>query len=484
METEALQIVARTRSGWEAVDLGVAMLRAHWREVFGAWALLVLPVGVTVIVALLGNPLGTLLVLWWLRPVFGRVALHVLGRALFGSAPRPLETVRAAPGFLFRDLLGTLGIRRLSAVRAYTQPVFQLEGLRGAAARERARLLARMDFGPAAALHTVAAAANGALVVGAGSFVVWLAPDPLGDDLARTFAEWNRPDGGGGTVLAALYLLGLSVVEPLIAAGGFGLYVNRRVWLEGWDVEIAFRGLARRLTQAAAALLLVAGLALSPPPARAEPACIPEEPSSAAECAESVLSEDEFGHWEEVEVWVPRDWGGDDEAPEVVSFEWAASFGEWLAAAGEVLLWIFLVVATVMILARLARLRPRADAAAPPRPIEVFGLPLDPEGLPEDVVAEARTRFARGDAIGALSLLYRAALVLLIEARGLVIPDSATEGDCLHAVRATGDPPLVEDFRALNDAWVRVRYARGSLAPTRFEELCARWSDRLTGTAA
>ena len=44
-----------------------------------------------------------------------------------------------------------------------------------------------------------------------------------------------------------LFVAGPAIVEPLYVAGGFSLYLNRRTVLEGWDIEIAFRRMARRL---------------------------------------------------------------------------------------------------------------------------------------------------------------------------------------------------------------------------------------------
>jgi hypothetical protein len=35
--------------------------------------------------------------------------------------------------------------------------------------------------------------------------------------------------------------------ETLFAAGGFSTYLNRRILLEGWDIELGFRRLAQRV---------------------------------------------------------------------------------------------------------------------------------------------------------------------------------------------------------------------------------------------
>ena len=486
MQTEELRIAARTRSGWEAVDLGFAMARAWWRPIWGAWFLMVIPIATAGIVALRGSPWWTLLLLWWLRPLFGRVVLHVLGEALFSDPPSPVATLRALPRILRGGVLASLTVLRLSPNRCYALPVLQLEGLRGAARRERTRVLTRAELGPAASMHSIAAHLNGALILALLVFAYWLAPQELVDRTTMVFSAWFEGDvTAGGLGVAFLYLAGTTVVEPLLVAGGFGLYVNRRMWLEGWDVEIAFRGLARRfepgvaLRRTAAVVPVLIGLVIAPA-ARAEVACIPEEIRSAASCAQEILEHEDFGHWEQVENWVLREFDMSGEEFEWPEWALQGELGEAIARLAEIVLWIGLAFGVILLGVHLARMSAQQGSPREPAaPVELFGLDLDPESLPDDIAAAAREAFAAGDAIGALSLLYRGALILLIDGRGLQIPSSATEGDCLRAVRATSDAELLDDFGALNEAWVRSRYARAPIGAEHFADVCRRWAPRL-----
>jgi len=111
------------------------------------------------------------------------------------------------------------------------------------------------------------------------------------------------------------------------------------------------------------------------------------------------------------------------------------------------------------------------------------GLDLRPESLPDDVVAAARARFAAGDPTGALSLLYRGALVQLAKRFELRLPASATEGECEALARNALEGALARDFAALARAWLYCAYAHQPPAPPEFDELCARWSSGL-GAAA
>src|SRR3954465_10461200 len=96
----ALAVALRRRTPWEATDLGLAMLQRWWRPVYAAHALVVAP-GALGLVALgwtFDAVWAAMLVFWWLEPLYDRVVLHVLSRAVFGEARPP-------PFFLFFFLL-------------------------------------------------------------------------------------------------------------------------------------------------------------------------------------------------------------------------------------------------------------------------------------------------------------------------------------------------------------------------------------------
>ena len=50
---------------------------------------------------------------------------------------------------------------------------------------------------------------------------------------------------------AIAYGAAVLVLEPFYVAAGFGLYLNRRTMLEGWDIEVALRRIAAAPCRAA-----------------------------------------------------------------------------------------------------------------------------------------------------------------------------------------------------------------------------------------
>jgi len=76
------------------------------------------------------------------------------------------------------------------------------------------------------------------------------------------------------------YALVLLFWQPIYAACGFTLYLNRRTHLEGWDIELKFRALRERKIGSAYALCLVPLLLLGsalPSPLLAQEELAPSE---------------------------------------------------------------------------------------------------------------------------------------------------------------------------------------------------------------
>ena len=145
MQLASIAVTLRRRSPWEAIDLGFAMLRQWWRPVYASWALLFAPIAVAS--AAIGWMSGRFwiasLMIWWLKPLYDRLLLHVLSRAVFGEVISARTALAAAREWLATGLLGALTIFRFDAVRSFSLPVRQLEGQSGRQARARVALLSR-----------------------------------------------------------------------------------------------------------------------------------------------------------------------------------------------------------------------------------------------------------------------------------------------------------------------------------------------------
>lgn len=239
MHVDALALTLRPRPMAEAADLGAALVRAHarslWRSVLPVYAALVLLALSTVEIA---SWLPTLLI-FLAKPWLDRSLLFVLSRAVFGQTTRWTDLWQARRRVWAGELLRTLFWLRLSPWRTYVQPIEQLEGQRGRAQRMRRRQLLHGRRGAALGLQIAFAHAETALYLALLSVGFWFAPE---GSLRDVFVWLMNDESLSVSVLTTLaYAAVVGLLEPFYVAAGFGMYLNRRVELEAWDIEQAFR---------------------------------------------------------------------------------------------------------------------------------------------------------------------------------------------------------------------------------------------------
>jgi hypothetical protein len=237
MHFDRLSLALRPRPMYEAADLGVRLAQAHagsaWRCYAPLW-------GAVTLIALATAPIASWLpwtLLFLAKPWLDRSLLFVFSRAVFGQATTWRDLWQAKRSVWLQDLLSTLTLRRLSGTRSYTQPVWQLEGLRGKARRARVALMLKGQRGPAVWTQLVFAHLEGVLMLALYVLAEWMYPG------SGSVMHWinDLPAGTGTLLSSAAYALVVLVLEPYYVAAGFAMYLNRRVELEAWDVEREMR---------------------------------------------------------------------------------------------------------------------------------------------------------------------------------------------------------------------------------------------------
>ena len=508
MRLEDITVALRPRQPWESVDLGCAMVRRDYGRIIVLWACTVLPLWAVVCVLLRATPEWIPLVVWWLKPLYDRVPLFFLSRAAFGVRPGFIETWKQWPRLWITSCLPALLWRRLSFIRSFALPAQMLEGLRGAAVNQRIKTLA-MDGGGSGASMSFAFS-NIELVAWIGLMVgtYGLLPESALPDwdgfmhaldfestIPPAFLWWG----------AACHMVIVTLVEPFYVGAGFALYLNCRTRIEGWDVELAFRRLAARLTAAATALIIAFLLACAVNPsvqaAEDRSGKHPSSPShkdflremegnlnrinretsarsDPAKVVQKVLKEPEFEiHKIQTQRWVSD--SDKDKEKDKEKSESSAPLG-LLAAIGEVLFWLLILGVVVWLVVYLVNNRhmfiSRGVSRAPVRaPKVIMGMNITRESLPGDIVAAARAAWAAGDFKEALSLLYRGSLSWLVNHRRVPISDSDTEEDCLLQVLQAGEKREADYFRQLTGAWVQVAYAVMPVSNEEMGMLCEQW---------
>ncbi len=516
MRLDQPRVELRPRSPWEAMELGTALVRTHARAIWLPWLLVTLPV--FVVLNATGWVAGLVpwmaLAMWWLKPVFDRIPLFVLSRALFGEAPGVRETLAAQRHWAWRAMPAYLTWRRLGLARSLYLPVDLLEG--GANPAQRRRVIGGSVRGTAVLSTVVCMGFVLALVSGMYSLVMLFVPVEFLSESAR--AMWSllseEPPRWVQVAANAVIWLATSVIEPFYVGAGFGLYLDRRTQIEGWDIEIAFRRMRQRL-QALVPLLLVAcvlGFGMPRPaqaqqapttaddvvgtpaqPAPAPPVSDPKKPKVVQDptlpklfpqvqdparfdkAVKRAYKDPLLSPSRTEKTWVPRK----PAKPDAVRKQGPVL--KWLAAAiaaiGEYGLWLLAALAVGLIIATHRQWRPWLRGMAPtPRTPDTpvaSEAQLAPDAIPADVAGAARRLWAEGRKRRALALLYRASVAGMVARTGAVLVPGATEAQCLRAARALRDEADRDAFGRMVRVWQYAAYAERLPDDDGFEDLLA-----------
>ena len=502
MNLDSVTVALRPRSEWESVDLGARMVRRDAATIYAVWFALTLPLAILATLVIFLTPYGgwAFLVYWWLEPITDGPILHVISRKLFGETTSWTAALRMTPQLARRNWIFLLTPWRAHFARSIAIPVTQLEGLSGDARRRRAKVLNRRIFNygtgvTVAYQHLVLAIYFGVMLL-AVAFVPPAFQESIGLDwLHLAFGE--DEEATGIFISFLLMYIAQSALHPWWVGAGFGLYINCRTRLEAWDIEVAFRRmLQRRAGQAAATAVLVVALCLPPvmTPAGAQEEPLTDEVSEeetiigywtddeVAPALENVMARDALSQWTDETIWTrrtprePQDIPDDDTGSSV----FGESVALFIALVVEFAFWI-IVGGIVLIVALTAKrwlplldFGGRQQAPVAERIILADG-ELTAESLPADVPRAALELWQRGEKRRALSLLFRGGVLTAVTRYGVRLPDSATENDCLDAVRAQSDSSYAAYFARLVRAWSQCAYGTTPPRDDEFNALCAEW---------
>ena len=232
----------RRRSVWEAADSGILL----WRESFVYFIpFFAIPLWICACgLFLLPGSLGyfSYLIIWWLKPLFDRTVLHVVSSRFFGTDGSPQK--QALHYRLSRTmtcgLAGDLLWRRFSPYRSSRMPIRVLERANGQQYRSRKKALVPGGINFCSFISISCFIAEGLLLLGEVVFVMMFSrmffPSAL-----EYFQDAKRTTG---ILIFIAYCLNFFLLESLYVCMGFGLYINSRVEVEGWDLQLLFQKFA------------------------------------------------------------------------------------------------------------------------------------------------------------------------------------------------------------------------------------------------
>lgn len=503
MQLERIGVALRPRAPREAIDLGTALLRRHARAVWSAWFAFTLPVfAVCQLLAwLLGLPWLGILLPWWLKPLFDRIPLYVLARAVFAQTPDWRQTLRGQVAWPWGPTLASLSWRRVDSNRTLRLPLEMLEGLPRRQRGARWRVLRRPLVATASGLAWGCLQFELVLFLSAWLFALLFIPQELLPQSLQGFGRTITHEGSGAPLVWAASVvtyLAMSAIEPLYVAAGFALYLNRRTQLEAWDIDLTFRRLRQRLLDAskvvALLLLCAGGLPTAARAATAGTAPLVRvervfgQPASGddarfAAAAAAVYRDPRFGGERKDYRWRPRAWAEPNKP--VLRRPTELPVGNIVSGLLNALMWGVLVVAVIALgvfaWRRLPSLRPAPEGAAPP-PAPLRSQTLVEAPLPDDLAGATRALWQARRHREALALLYRGSVTRTAAALQMPVPPEATEADWLrHAAQL--EPVRRERLVAIVRAWQYAAYAGRYPDDAGVDALLAGWPAQRVGAA-
>jgi len=193
------------------------------------------------------------LIIWYLKPFFDRIIVHIISIRFFERDASFKRLFKGLWKTLFRGLAGDLLWRRFSPLRSAMMPVRVLEkNLKpGKLTSMRKKHLKNggMDYGFLLTIWGLCLE----FVLLLGEFIFFNAINEL--MLNGNIDTFDFP--AIEIYLFAAWCFNLMIIETIYACMGFSLYINSRIAVEGWDLELIFKDFAKKLKEKAKTVMAV-----------------------------------------------------------------------------------------------------------------------------------------------------------------------------------------------------------------------------------
>ena len=483
-----LTVLPRPRSAWQAMDAGFTLARAHYVQLVTMWLGFSLPVFMVCFFVQLWLGWGYMLFIWWwFKPLYELPILFFLSKAVFSESLSVRQAWRLTLTHFWTLFKTYLTVARLSTSRALSYSVVFLEMLprkqRSGRIQTLCAVKTRHYLLMLVCLHIEYILAYAIIAFVALVFFSSSVAEFQWGVFFQTMADpavkkWVL------TASVTTFIAG-ALVAPFYVAGGFLIYINRRMQLEAWDIEHRFRDIKPRAIKSIASMLMI-GLLLG----SSEPSIAEERAQSIMDrievvnALEEILADPEFGSTKSrtVPKFKDRDRKETDENDSTLDlgfFEWLADAARSLAIGFKIVLWTAVAIFLGLLLYTLSKFR--RNLSAPSALNRHHGGGEDAQShpmtqdLPADIVATAERLLASGDRRQALSVLFRGALRSVMNEHELKIASGATETDCQKSIAAVASQQQTKTFTDLLDVWRNEAYANQPQSEASIRALIVDW---------
>jgi hypothetical protein len=406
------------------------------------------------------------LILWFLKPLFDRPVLHIISVRFFESATGMNRFFKGLGKTLWRGLPGDLLWRRFSPLRAAMMPVRALEYGSKKSGKEnvkRNELLKRNGIGYCFHLTYWGIVLEIALLSGEFLFFIVIT-DLFGMDIPVFTMEFFRR---AEIFIFAAWCINYILIESMYVCMGFSLYINSRIEVEGWDIEIMFRTFAKKLKKAGGVLIVFIFMFF---PVNAFTADFETDDKVPMEKLNEILKSPDFGG--EKDTWGIKFKKQQEERENNFDISPMMERLRFIFAFILRLIIVVLVAALIVFLIfYVHRFVNNKNNKTEKSTVAIMnGIPL---GNPELILQRAVDFFEKGNLRLAWGYCTTAGILSWTAYRGLLFPPDATESECVKIAGSSFSGDEVIAFNRLINHWVNFAYA-GRLPPAgSFEEAAA-----------
>lgn len=500
MKLEQLAISTTPKSSWQCFDLGCKVALKHYTILLSFWLIVSFPF--FIFSCFLSLEWG-LLIFWLFKPWYERGLLFILSRAVFSNFINLKTALLAWPEQIKPLWFASITYRRLAPSRSFDMAVTQLERLSGKKRANRLNVLHRSKDDNTGWWTVLCVHWEGILMVGILVMLSMLLPTEMDLWSFLFFSEYEEDVFWSLLISNIVVYLCAAFVAPFYVAGGFIAYLNRRMILEAWDLEIGFKkwvsaAKSKGASLGATALPLLGCFLLVFAQTVFQPvfAQITEENSEGRISLEPELEstaiivnnkqedtepnleaktkireelnllfdEEPFSTKETIVYY--RWKGSDEDAEEEYSSEGFSGFStlaNFIASFLELFLWAAFALTFGYIVvknwSKLANILNQNQTTIEDLPLPSFISKAFNESMPEDVSFAVNQAIIAQDFRRALSILVRASLMQLSREQKVHITKSMTENECLMAIKQTSTKHIHDFMTTLMRAWISMAWA-------------------------
>ncbi len=469
MQLDKLDLELRTRNGNEAIDLGISFVRKHWLAIYTPWLIVIISVALILKLSFKEQPSVALMIFWWSLPIFERLCYHIMSHLLFQNPVSTWKAIKSLPSQWKCGLISQLTIWRLSSNRCVHTPIYQLEHS-GDDAKGKVR---HKLIGTAVSQYSTPWSMVFSMFEILFIFVIYwfldffhilgliFGEDTLFKHLGETIFRGIEPSLAWQSLLFWIQVSSIALMRPFYLGAGFILYINRRVILEGWDIELRFRTMASRLSKCLPLLLILLAY-----PAHNNYAA---DTDIVRQDFIEILNSPEFDPFVERTIFTPSEQKKRDKNYSENDFDlgsFISYFIKFLGIAAIALVLFYFIHQFKGIKIPFSSLD-RASKKSKLKTIAGFDIeelqnPLDLSKLCSNAAKSGETRLA-------LSLLMRSNLSFMIQ-HNLPLSENCTERECLKILKNSSLNQKFKNFyESVNSSWINLAYAHRDISQSELD---------------